>query len=102
VYICPNITQDRANDEYNGDVDTLRALTFMLGLFAMLLSAGLGQMMASSKKLMEHPNKLIYLMCMCEGAACWHAAIELIGADIFIGYFKLNLIFADTTFQFKQ
>jgi hypothetical protein len=70
--------------EENGSIDALRAAMFMLGIVAMIMSSGLGQMMASSKKLMEHPNKLIYLMCMCEGAACWHASVELIGADTFI------------------
>ena len=35
-------------------------------------------------------------MCMVEGAACWHASIELIGADVFIHYFQLDELFADT------
>ena len=59
-------------------------------IIAVGLSWMLGSLMKWSGKLMEHPNKLIYLMCMCEAAACWHGTIELIGADIFIHYWKLD------------
>ena len=90
------ITELCPKHPFETEVTTYRAVVFGIGMFAMAFAVILGEMMTGSKALMAHPNKLIYLMCMTEGAACWHGSIELIGADHFIAYFKLEEIFAAT------
>ena len=39
---------------------------------------------------MEHPGKLIFLMCLCEAISVWSTVIQALGASKVICYFGIN------------
>jgi len=47
-------------------------------------------MMNYNPKLMEHPGKLIFLMCLCEAISVWSTVIQALGASKVICYFGIN------------
>ena len=49
-------------------------------------------------KLMAHPNKLVYYMCLAEAIACYNSVVAQIGCEDFICYWGLDKIFHYTTF----
>jgi hypothetical protein len=60
------------------------------GSVSMTMLAYVAAMMLNNKKLMQHPNQLVFLMCLAEASACWHATIQVIGVNKIICYFKMN------------
>ena len=61
-----------------------------IGLLSITAASIVAVLMYSNKRLMQHPNKLIFGMCICEAAAAWHAIISHIGAKTWICYFNLD------------
>ena len=47
-------------------------------------------MMNYNPKLMEHPGKLIFLMCLCEAISVWSTVIQFLGPEKVICYFGIN------------
>jgi hypothetical protein len=41
-------------------------------------------------KLMQHPGKLIFLMCMCEAISVWSTLMSALGMEKIICYFGVD------------
>ena len=67
-------------------------LVVCIGLLSICATSIVAVLMYSNKRLMQHPNKLIFGMCICEAAAAWHAIISHIGARTWICYFNLDTV----------
>ena len=67
-------------------------LVVCIGLLSICATSIVAVLMYSNKRLMQHPNKLIFGMCICEAAAAWHAIISHIGARTWICYFHLDTV----------
>ena len=68
----------------------------MIGALSITAASLVALLMSMNKPLMNHPNKLIFGMCICESAAAWHAIINHIGAKTWICYFNLDKIYMNT------
>ena len=70
----------------------------MIGALSITATSLLVLLMSMNKPLMNHPNKLIFGMCICEAAAAWHAIINHVGAKAWVCYFSLDKIYMNTVF----
>jgi hypothetical protein len=61
-----------------------------LGGLSMFATIMVATMMNYNPKLMEHPGKLIFLMCLCEAISVWSTVIQKLGASKVICYFGIN------------
>jgi hypothetical protein len=77
---------------------TFQLVGLILGFFAIVILTLLANVMANSKHLMQHPNKLTFMMCIGEACACWHAMIEILGAKYVVCFWGLDKIFKKTWF----
>lgn len=56
----------------------------------MVAAITVATMMNYNPKLMEHPGKLIFLMCLCEAISVWSTVIQSLGSSKVICYFGIN------------
>lgn len=108
----------RNNDEYFFDSDTKTCadvdvssmsaesmgenfLVVCLGFLSIFATSAVALLMATNKRLMAHPNKLIFGMCLCEAAAAWHAIIAHMGVKTVICYFDLTDVFIKTNYAWS-
>ena len=108
----------RNNDEYffttesatcsDVDVSTMSKesmgenfLVVCLGTLSIFATCVVALLMATNKRLMAHPNRLIFGMCLCEAAAAWHAIIAHMGVKTIICYFDLDDIFIKTNYAWS-
>ena len=68
-----------------------------IGFLSITAASIVATLMYTNKPLMQHPNKLILGMCICEAAAAWHAIITHIGVKTWICYFNLDSFFQKTS-----
>ena len=63
---CKDITREYTTDE----MKTNSAIVFF-SIVSMVCTGLVALMMSNNKRLMAHPNKLIFYMCICEGIIAW-------------------------------
>ena len=80
---CSDVDVSQMSKESMGE----NFLVVCLGFLSIFATSAVALLMATNKKLMGHPNKLIFGMCLCEAAAAWHAIIAHMGVKTIICYF---------------
>ena len=63
---CKDITRDYTTEEMKTN-----SYTVFFSIFSMVCTGLVAFMMSKNKRLMAHPNKLIFYMCICEGIIAW-------------------------------
>jgi len=66
------------------------------GGLSICASISLAMIMGNNKKLLEHPNRLIYYMVWFEAMACYNAFLSKIGIKVVTCYFGWNIILNNT------
>lgn len=87
---CASMQHD---DVYTQDEMQSASLIAVFAIMSILFTSAVALMMRSNKRLMAHPNSLIFYMCLCEGIIAWQAMVSHIGVSTFICYFQLDEVF---------
>lgn len=63
---CDDVVRDYTREEMKSN-----SYTVFFSIFSMVCTGLVATMMSKNKRLMAHPNKLIFYMCICEGIIAW-------------------------------
>lgn len=69
-----------------------------IGTLSIILTSMVAYLMVRNPELLNHPNKLIFYMCICEGIIAWQSIIAHLGTAQWICYFRNDILWRDTTF----
>ena len=87
-----------SQDHFTAEVIDKAIFKLIVAGLSMLVSSGVALTLYFNKQLLQHPNQLIFYMCICEAIAANASLYALISNRWVICYFDLNMIYSSTVF----
>jgi uncharacterized membrane protein len=86
-----------SSDHFTKDIIEKAFFKILIASLSMLVSSSVALTMYLNKQLLQHPNKLVFYICICEAIAANASLYALISNRWVICYFDLNMLYSYTS-----